>query len=446
MAVVTRGIEEFNAAVKADPHLLDNQTIQRKALNGGKDDCSDGVRLENMVIRNLTLRDVQMWRAHFKNVTFVDCTFVKADFRYSIFDNVKFIRGSLSGFDEPDDQSDWQTDFQGTSITRVLFDGVHFGPSVSMSFYDGIVSMRNIEAELPPKKNYWLLSGTNIQVRMDNCRVANQAALLGLGENSSLYATNSVFINAELKLPGKAAWIENCTWSAGVAPDTNTLVIINSRLSGIVIGAGTGSDGKEDGVRRVFLVNNTYTQPQAQSNPPHVEAASTPPQAPDNPPHVEATLILLLAFNNTIRDNSHLYLYAGSTIPGRLVADSGNINIYNTAIDSLRMGQGAFNCSLAKLNLQNIKIGQGNWEDADMRQGKWENVLLGKPIDLNQAKIGPIIGHRVDFTHGYPWINGKLEIIDSSKPLEFDKPPVPTLEELGLAQFWKEHDFPVEQY
>jgi hypothetical protein len=126
--------------------------------------------------------------------------------------------------------------------------------------------------------------------------------------------------------------------------------------------------------------------------------------------------------------------------------DSGNVNIYGTRIDNLIMGQQNFNTHMASLNLQNVKIGKGDWGLADLLAGKWEHVRLGAPIDLKKAKIGTITSHYLEFTNGYPWVNGKLDIVDSSQPLEFDKPPVPTLEELGLAQFWKENDFPQEQY
>jgi hypothetical protein len=73
-------------------------------------------------------------------------------------------------------------------------------------------------------------------------------------------------------------------------------------------------------------------------------------------------------------------------------------------------------------------------------------VQLGAPINLDRAKIGTITGRFVEFPNGYPWQHGDLKIVESSKPLGFDKPPVPTLEELGLAQFWKENDFPHKDY
>jgi len=433
MDVETKGIPEFNAAVAKYPGLLNNRHITGKRLDGWKDDCSDGVHWENLVIHNLTLEDVEMWRAHLKNVTFVDCKFIKVDFSRSIFDNVKFIRGKIYGYSKPDDPGkEYESVFRNISITRVLFDGTEFGQSVDTNFGSGIVVMRNIKADLPPKKNYWLLRGTNLQVRLDNCQISNQAAVSNLGEKNTLYATNSKFINAELSLDGPAAWIENCEMTNSYAPSTNILVIKNNRLSGIGVGARTDNVGKKDEGQRVFLVNNTYIKPPSQN---------------DSPLDTTTNLSLLMARNNTRPDKANLYIYSSPNIPGRVVVDSGNIHIYDTEIDFLSMRQSRSNCSLANLDLQNVKIrGGGDWEYADIRHGKWENVEIYPPVDIGKGKFGEIIGHRVEFPQGTPWKNGELKITPSYEPLTFDKPPVPTLEETGLAQFWKENDFPKENY
>jgi len=421
MDVETKGIPEFNAAVVKYPGLLDNRHIKGKRLDGWKDDCSDGVHWENLVIHNLTLENVEMWRAHLKNVTFVDCKFIKVDFSRSIFDNVKFIRGKIYGYSKPDQprpSNDYESTFDAIYITRVLFDGTEFGQSVDMNFSDGIVVMRNIKADLPPKKNNWLLYGYDLQVRMDNCKVSNQAAVLLQGEKDTLYATNSRFINAELKLKGPAAWIENCELKSPTRlPQAATVVIKNSKLSGVGVG---GQDNQ-----RYFLVGNTFIRP----------------ADPDEP-----TVALLPTRENTTIDNTHLYLYADTEIPGRVGVDGGNIHIYGAKIGGLYMGHQNFGTHMASLNLQNVKIGQGKWKLADVRHGKWENVEIYPPVDLNGAKFGEIIGHRVEFPRGTPWKNGELKITNSSEPLTFDKPPVPTLEETGLAQFWKENDFPKENY
>jgi len=419
MDVETKGIPEFNAAVVKYPGLLNNRHIKGKQLHGHKEDCSDGVHWENLVIHNLTLENVEMWNAYLKNVTFVDCKFIKVDFERCIFDNVKFIRGKIYGYpdtDKPRSSREYKSIFD-IYITRVLFDGTEFGQSVNLDFGPGIVVMRNIKADLSPKKNAWLLSGTDLQVRLDNCKVSNQAAVLMLGEKNTLYTTNSRFINAELKLKGPAAWIENCVLKNSSLPHAATVVIKNNQLSGVGVG---GQDNQ-----RYFLIGNTFSRP----------------ADPDG-----STAGLLIARQNTSIDNANLYLYADGHIPGIVGVDSGNVHIYNAEIDELDMRQQRFNKHMASLSLQNVKIGKGDWEFGDIRQGKWENVEIYPPVDLGKGKFGEIIGHRVEFPQGTPWKNGDLKITPSYEPLTFDKPPVPTLEETGLAQFWKENDFPVENY
>ncbi|MDR0476435.1 MAG: pentapeptide repeat-containing protein [Desulfobulbaceae bacterium] len=422
MDVETKGIPEFNAAVVKYPGLLNNRHIKNKQLDGHKEDCSDGVHWENLVIHNLTLENVEMWNAHLKNVTFVDCKFIKVDFEGSIFDNVKFIRGKIYGYPKPDEPGkDYQSRFRSVSITRILFDGTEFGQSVNTNFSDGIVVMRNIKADLPPNKNYWLLRGNNLQVRMDNCRVSNQAAVSNLGEKNTLYVTNSKFINAELNLSGPAAWIENCVLAGGGAPFTDVLVIKKSQLENT--GAG-GRQTKENPnkLHGAFLTENTYTNNLYSS------------KGPKMPP-------ILSIWSD---DDSALYLYANGEIPGRVIIGGGNIYIYNANIGQLTMGVDSV---INNLNLQNVKIqGGGNWTFTDLRHAKFENVDIYPPINLANSKFGEIIGNHVEFPRSIPWRNGELNITRSSGPLTFDKPPVPTLEETGLAQFWKENDFPKENY
>ena len=418
-------VNVLNEAAKKDKNFFNGKKILDARLNGLKDG-SYGVVLEDMTIRNLTINNVQMWRAYFKNVTFVDCTFVKVDFWDSKFENVKFIRGSISGDKKPnpvDYSEEYQTKLDRVRINRLLFDGVEIGRSVHINFVGdadqggGIVVMRNVTVSSREKHTAWLLGGIDLHVRIDNCVVEDQYGVNVRGQNSSAYVTNSRFTNAGIKLAGKVVWLENCTLKR-CGPLTATIVVVrNCRLEGV--GVGVEEDGE-----RYFLVKNTFT------NAKHQLAVS-----------------LLPAREYTTRDNAHLYFYADGHIPGRVRVNSGNVHIYDAEIDELTMHQQQLlTRPMASLNLQNVKIGKGDWERGTLHAGKWENVRLGKPIDLNKAIIGPIIGHKVEFPNGYPWIHGHLDITNSPTPLEFDKPPVPTLEELGLAQFWKEHDFPVEQY
>jgi hypothetical protein len=77
--------------------------------------------------------------------------------------------------------------------------------------------MRNIRAELQPKKNYWLLSGGNIQIRLDNCKIANQGAIDIFGEKSSYYITSSSFVNSGIQGEGASARMGNgvCSNTSG---------------------------------------------------------------------------------------------------------------------------------------------------------------------------------------------------------------------------------------
>ena len=151
---------------------------------------------------------------------------------------------------------------------------------------------------------------------------------------------------------------------------------------------------------------------------------------------------------------STAYIY-NAKIP-ELGIGYGSVNIYDTTIGKLKLSnlaedkrhaakypgeaRGVHDLDgITEINLSNVTIGKGDWEGAELQQGKWNNVQLG-PLNLKEAKIGVIDGYRV----GY--FGSGLKFRESPQPLQIDKPPVPTLEELGLAQFWKENDFPQEQY
>ena len=418
MPIVTRGVEEFNAAVKAHPRLLDNQHIYDVHLNARPVKPGNGVVLEDLVIRNLTLRDVQMRGALLKNVTFVDCKFIKADFSYSTFSNVKFIRGSMSGHAQPDSYEAYETTFKDVAIDRVLFDGVYIDKSVSTGFHGGIVVLRNVTTTQTPNRSARILGGGDIQIRVDNCKIFNQGLASLAGTNNSLYVTNSVLSNADMIMDATTAWVENCDVH-GVVPAATTLVVKNNRVHDITV------LGRRDTGCRAFLTGNTYTA---------------------SPADQGATIRLFYTKNKTTLDTSYLYLYADAPLPCRVAVQAGNVHIYDTEIDDLALRHLSFETNATSLNLENVKIKHADWESADVRGGRWQNVEIYPPVDLKTARFDNILGHNVRFPQGTPWVNGVLNIAESPTPLKFDRPPVPTLEETGLAQFWKEHDFPEETY
>jgi hypothetical protein len=251
---------------------------------------------------------------------------------------------------------------------------------------------------------------------MDNCKVKNQAALTIQGKNSTAYITNSLFINAALDMGGKAAWIENCVLQKSKTPAMATVVIKNSKLLG-----GITVKEPTDGDSIVFLINNSY----------------------DCIHNKKIALWLMGAFNK-FTSNSHCYLYADTKtkIPGETILSVGNYYIENIEFDNFWF----YEREIQNLNLNHVMIRQGDWEEGHVKQGKWQNVQIYPPVNLNRAKIGKITGYQVEYPQGTPWVNGSLQITPSSKPLQFDRPKVPTLEETGLAEFWRKNDFPVENY
>jgi uncharacterized protein YjbI with pentapeptide repeats len=411
--------ENFNAAVKADPKVLNNKMISHARLSSMNKSSWDGVRLENLIVRNLTLRDVEMRGAKLKNVTFVDCKLIKTDFSNSRFENVKFIRGSFSGYHPPTDSfADYQTDFARVEVDRLLLDGVHFGKSVKTGFRNGIVVLRNITTDPNPGV---VLGGSNLQVRMDNCTIQNQDALGVLGENSTAYITNSRFIKSDLDiLKGRAAWVENCDFSGSSTPSAAQTVVTNCR-----IGSYFTVRGMKFGQSRIFLSKNTYGNGS-----------------------VTVTYPITAMYRNK-RDPSDFtaHLFIDGRLP-RVFVNTGKVHIYDAEIGQLVLHQNRSETfsPLESLNLSNVTVKSGDWERCDVEQGLWENVRLHPKIDVNEGSLKNITGHKVSFPEGSPWVNGSVEITESPTPLNIERPPVPTLEELGLAQFWRENDFPPQEY
>ena len=412
----------LNAAIKRDPAFLNNKTISGatlyKVVDSSHPENGHGLVLEDVVIKNFIMSNVTLYNVRFKNVTFVDCVFVKTRIEDGTFENVKFIRGNMFAYDEPDAYPPPETTFgflKGIKIDRVLFDGVKIGKNVHMFIYDGVVVMRNILVDTGgSKEDYksFVIQGIDLQVRIDNCNVKDKTSFLIGGDTSSAYITNSTFNDSMIKIQGTAAWVENCTITDSDLPSSKTVVIKNNRLVNNRV-ISKYDDGK------VFLVDNNY------------DLMKIDGKYPDR-----------------IGMSSIVYIY-NSKIPGEVGVGYGSINIYDSTIGKLKLyneaathgdvKQPSGTTGIAELNLSNVTIGQGDWEGAELQQGKWNNVQLG-PLNLNEAKIGVITGYRVGH------FGSGLKFRESSQPLQIDKPPVPTLEELGLAQFWKENDFPQEQY
>jgi len=251
-------VDILNAAIKKDPTFLDNKRITNttlyKVIDPNHPELGHGLILENMVIRNFIMSNVTLYNVQFKNVTFVDCSFIKTLIKDGAFENVKFIRGNLFAYDEPDAYEPPKTRFEGIKTDRVLFDGVKIGENAQIRLHEGLVVMRNVIVDARrSERDYdsFLLGGKNLHIRIDRCAVTNETGIFIAGDKSSAYITNSTFNNSDIDIKGTAAWVENCTITNSQLPSSKIVIIKKNKLA--TIGA---YNEYENG--KMFFVENDY--------------------------------------------------------------------------------------------------------------------------------------------------------------------------------------------
>jgi len=301
-------VDMLNAAIKKDPTFLNNKRITDttlyKVVDPNHPELGHGLVLENMVIKNFTMSNVTLYNVKFKNVTFIDCAFIKTLIEDGTFENVKFIRGNLFAYDEPDAYEPPKTRFTGIKIDRVLFDSVKIGKNAQIRLHDGLVVMRNVAVDAGRSKREYdsfLLGGKNLHIRIDSCAVTNETGIFIGGDKSSAYITNSTFDNSDIDIQGTAAWIENCTVTDTDLPSSKIAVIKHNRLSNVL--AGSSYKGG-----KVFLVENNF------------DLMKIDGEYPDR-----------------IGMSSIVYIY-NSKILGEVGIGSGaSVNIYDTTIGKLKL-------------------------------------------------------------------------------------------------------------
>jgi hypothetical protein len=264
--------------------------------------------------------------------------------------------------------------------------------------------LRNIASykSLGPQRPFIL--GESIHVRLEDCAIPGRSVVVVRGE-STVYANRCFF-------EGR-----------GIAGDARTIFIDNSTIIGGAVGAGVcvvqnsavaTSIGKSAfETTDVFLADNTY------------------------PDHTAEERRMAL-FPTGVR-NGNAYIYGnGKEIP-MLLLSGGNIHIYDCGIDKLYLLT-IWGESLESLNMKNVIIRRAEGPDRMPLKGNWENVRIYPPVNFDKRLEYVFTGHKVTVPTGNPWKDGIVKITESDRPLEFAMPPVPTLEQLGLAQFWEAVD------
>lgn len=385
-----------------------------------------------MTIRNLTLDRVWMNFALFKNVTFVECKFIQVNFDWARFENVKFI-GCLFQGRGP---GNIETSLRNVKADNVLFDRVTFGQYVWSQYLRGTIILRNIHSSKTENTGDWIVDGNNLNVLVDKCTIKNLYAASTGTENSTVYVRDSTLVMG-ISGQAKATWIENSTIRGGVGYGLVSVVKNCEVQHAVAYGQGNGS--------KVFVVNCTFGEPGVAS----FEAK----------PEEEI-------------GRSDIYFYGNKKIP-LLSVSGGNCHVFDTAIGELNLRPLRWKdetTSIDSLNLKNVTIKKGDWSAVFIRKGNCENVTVTGSVLLEKTPDTGITVNNVTFQARPPFIyfdraamfqymasdsarkdeisdemfyrpsNANIKARKSNQPLEFDHPPVPTLEELGFVEFWRNHD------
>jgi hypothetical protein len=411
MAFTTYSVRVFNEYAAKNPDGLNGRTISKARLDGDfaegdlfhKKDGRGGVFLENMTVRNLTMDTSSLMFARFKNVTFLDCAFYKTDFTGSRFDNVRFVNCVFDG-QEPGRVRGHETKLDEVLANNVTFDRVTFGAGLRVEYRKGsILTLRNITGGRTASKDNSLVFGEDIHIRLEDCAIPDRSVAFLHGD-STVYVKRCVFEGQGIAGNARIIFIDNSTILGGGRAQVYVL-----QNSAVAISAGDSDFETTD----VYLAGNTY--PDRTSKNSRVEV-----------------------FGNGAR-NGNAYIYGGGQKIPLMFASGGNVHIYDADIGRFVMIATAEQ-NFEALNMRNVAIRKGYWTKRMPRKGNWENVRIYPPVELREKSEYAISGYKVAFPEGIPWRNGSVESRESDRPLEFAMPPVPTLEQLGLAQFWEAVD------
>ena len=374
--------------------------LQRRIqdLNGRKVSgfIDGGLTLENVTLKGTTFIDVEARNSHFKNVTFENCTFIKVDFRESTFENVSFIGGKMAY--RGDIKFSYNlTNFEGSVFSgTVLFDSVALdhvymygvgGKDSNNVFFKNMHNINNGDMTT--------INGNDINLKVENstCNGKLFASLFG---NSTIYAINSTFTGSGFAGNAEAVYIDNCKLLDGSTGGmARTIVIKNSVVCG-----GLGGPHAQN----IYLINNQYpVMKQGRAN---------------------------LACS----ENTTVFIDGQNVKNARMMIFGGRVTIKNVDFESL--GLSIDEDPIGSLNLHNVTIRKGDWEEGTLRGGQWENVTIYPPVQVPDATIQNVKTRYLTFPQGSPWVDRNsatsIDIQDSPIPFEWPEIKVPTPEELGI--------------
>ncbi len=422
----TKTVAEFNAYVAANPNGLDGKTLSGVQLDGAMTRIDDndvpagedkyayamsqggvgGIVIQNMKVTGLTVDKSSLLFASIRNVTFVDCKFLQTDMTGSTLENVKFVNCEFDGI-EPGRKigniyhRGRVTNLNMVAADNVVFENVAFGKGFSSNFHRGVITLINVKAS--PSESP-IIRGINVKLRLLACTLHDRNIAAIKGDDSSILILNSDIKGLSCSSSiTKVVWIEKTLFYGGAG--TSEFLMIRDSAGTFEFGGYYASSPT------AYLVNNQYNDTGYSTFFPSIKKGNS----------------------------ATLYLYGSNNYFPMLRIGSGNINIFNVNFGILNILEYG-DIGVKSLNLKNVSIKEGKWLAPLPETGYWEQVEIIGPVELAQQSKAEISGYNVLFPNGSPWINGDVEIKHLSSPQKMQMPPVPTLEEVGLAQFWQEVD------
>lgn len=214
----------------------------------------------------------------------------------------------------------------------------------------------------------------------------------------------------------KAIWIADSRFESVNIPTARMLVVKNSYLGNSISYAG----GETKKPHTIYLENCEYPLRTRYS-----DKFGTGFQIGDN----EADIFI---YGKAPRQKN---VYFGQR--------GGRMHVFDAEIVCLDLMGGAYP---SELYLKNVVIRGENWKSDNpsinldrtlIVKGAWEDVEIYSKVYVKDADIRALTIHNLRFPDGSPWVEANeatfAAMTESDVALDIPRPPVPTLEELGIA-------------
>ncbi len=239
-----------------------------------------------------------------------------------------------------------------------------------------------------------ILIANNLNLRIDNCIF--EKSTIVLFDNSTIYATNSTFTRSGFgSSSAKVIYIDNCKLLEGSDAGSGEIMVVKDS---VLCGGVGGRESKE-----IYLAGLSW---------------------PEN--NTRKTVLYGSA-------NTKFFLDGANAKNALINILGGTVLLRNVGVRKLLVSSDA---SIDKLDLQNVTIYEGDFEDALVKGGQWENVTIYGPVKMPKGKLENIKVRAFQLPNGPPIAGATSETIvdikESSAPFEWPEIHVPTLDELGL--------------